>query len=591
MRTNLFLFLIFTQSLLAVLQAQTPGVTIHGAKMTINNGTYVVITGEAGNFTVESGEVYLYGKIILSGNLVNNTANPDLFNAVDNNHTDLVFTGTQDQVIGGGNTLNVVCQNLTVNPGSKAVLHAGKKLNVLGDLTNNGTITIGADENEQSTLKITGAVSGSGTFNVETHVTSGRNWYLSSPVSGAKSSVFNAAANSISWYDESKGSTTPWTDITDNTTNLVPFRGYIATVPTDGNVTFTGGTLNNSTETITLYRTAGQAKEGFNLVGNPFPAYYDFGSSTKTHIQPSFWYRAKNAGNTAYVFDTYSVTNGLGTSLSSKSVTTNIPPMQAFWVRVDNGFSSGTITFDKQYINHKDVTNNRRRAKEATNAKFVRLQVSNGTNFDEAIVVFNPLASDGYDAYDSPKMSNGSTKIPEIFTKAGNEVVAINGMKTFDSERIIPLGFSTGQTASFTLKATEISGFDSSFRLILVDKNKPAEYDITEGIDYAFNSSVVNSTDRFELKFKVSGQTTATENAISDGINFIRKDNNHIWVTYSGIVEKGSLVTLYNTAGQAISNKLIESENTELTLPTTPGVYMLKAIVSGKAKTSKVILN
>jgi hypothetical protein len=205
-------------------------------------------------------------------------------------------------------------------------------------------------------------------------------------------------------------------------------------------------------------------------------------------------------------------------------------------------------------------------------------------------VVFNPLASDGYDMYDSPKMSNGSTAIPEIYSKAGNEIVAINGLKTFDSERILPLGFSTGQTTSFTLKATEISGFDSSFRLVLVDKNKPAEYDLTAGTDYTFNSSVVNNSDRFELKFKISGPTTATENAISDGINFIRKDNNHIWITYSGIVNKGSFAILYNAAGQAISNKLIESETTNVTLPTMSGIYMLKAIVSGKTKTSKVIL-
>jgi hypothetical protein len=36
---------------------------------------------------------------------------------------------------------------------------------------------------------------------------------------------------------------------------------------------------------------------------------------------------------------------------------------------------------------------------------------------------------------------------------------------------------------------------------------------------------------------------------------------------------------------------LIESETTNVTLPTMPGIYMLKAIVSGKTKTSKIILN
>lgn len=565
------------------------GLLNNGAHIVVSSGTVLTVDGSSGNVQNESGVIDLTGNLKLNGNFSNNVTAASAFGTLASG-SEVIFAGTGTQTIGGSSTAVFTFDKLTVNSGAIVQATAGKQLTLNGDLTNNGTLTIGAGEEEQSTVKIRGSVSGAGTYNVEANLTSGRNWYVSSPVSGAKSSVFNAASNPMMWYDEAHGSTVPWAVINDNTTDLVPFRGYIATVPTNGNITFTGGSINNSAQTLTVYRTAGQTKEGFNLVGNPYPAFYDFGSSSKTNIQPSYWYRAKNAGNTAYVFDTYSVTNGLGTSLSGKSVTANIPPMQAFWVRVDDGQSSGTISFDKQYINHRDLSTNLRRSPEASNAKYVRLQVSNGVNYDEAILLFNPLASDNFDAYDSPKMSNGSASIPEIYSKAGNEIVAINGMKSFETEKNVALGFNTAQSNSFTIKATEISGFDAQQKIVLYDIEKGVEHDLTGLTNYEFSSSVTNTLSRFEVIFKVSGPTTNIDSGTDLVARFVRNDNTHIALHYDGPINSDDCIAVYNTAGMTLANKLIRGSITELQVPYSAGVYIVQARLANQTITQKITI-
>ncbi len=591
MKSNRYKLIILLQCISLGLFAQTPGLSNHGAKITINSNTYMVIAGEAGNFTVESGEVYLYGKIILSGNLVNNTENEELFDAVDNNHTDLVLTGTQNQIIGGGKTKNVHCKNLTVNSGSKAVLHAGKKLSMSGNLINNGTITISADENEQSTLIVDGSISGAGTFKVETYLTSGRNWYVSTPVSGAKSSMFNAASNPVYWYDESKGSTTPWTAINDNTTDLVPYRGYIANMPNPGIVSFSGA-LNNTTETLTLYRTAGQAKEGFNLVGNPFPSYLNYEAATKQNIMPSVWYRSRNAANNGWIFDTFNLSTGVGISLSGREVTGNIPPMQAFWVRVMPGFSSGSIEFDKALVSHNDVASNRRRLPTNSELQMIRLQVAGISAYDESVVAFHPEATDELDEYDSSKMLNASTLVPDVYSKVGDELLAINTLRTFDGEKRIALGFNTAQANNFQLSATQIRGFCPLTQIKLYDVLLGVEHDLVNDGVYHFQSAKITGMSRFELIVKVPGISTTLSDSEVSGIRFERVNNQLLVLKIADemIEDKKSKLTVFNAIGSKMYESFISSNTQSIHLAYPPGVYCVNVELNGLCKTHMLVV-
>ena len=106
-----------------------------------------------------------------------------------------------------------------------------------------------------------------------------------------------------------------------------------------------------------------------------------------------------------------------------------------------------------------DGNNNRLKAPATSQVaqQVLRMQVSNGVNSDEAIVLFNPNASNGYDAFDSPKMTNANVAIPEIYTLAGTEPLVINGMNSIKYDTEIPVGFTTGQSNQFTISAIETS--------------------------------------------------------------------------------------------------------------------------------------
>ena len=245
--------------------------------------------------------------------------------------------------------------NITVSPSSVLNVAVEEQLTVSSVLTNNGTLNLNSGPSGTATI-LTGSVSGSGTANVQQYLTTGRNWYISSPVTGATSATFSVTnpANKLFWYDEVHGSTTSWPQITDNATALTVMQGYVANMSTDGSVTFSG-TLNSGAQTINVSRTAGQTKEGFNLIGNPYASYLDWdaaNTSGNSGLMTTIWYRMKNSGN-AYVFDTYNASGQLGSSNNGAAVNNHIPPMQAFWVRVNNSLTTGSISVDNTMRYHK----------------------------------------------------------------------------------------------------------------------------------------------------------------------------------------------------------------------------------------------
>ena len=71
--------------------------------------------------------------------------------------------------------------------------------------------------------------------------------------------------------------------------------------------------------------------------------------------------------------------------------------MQAFWVRTKA--NSNVLTLNKDMRSHAPATNKSLKALAARNVDntLVRLQVSNGTNTDEAVIYFSANAANGRD--------------------------------------------------------------------------------------------------------------------------------------------------------------------------------------------------
>ena len=211
---------------------------------------------------------------------------------------------------------------------------------------------------------------------------------------------------------------------------------------------------------------------------------------------------------------------------------------------------------------------------------------------DEAIVYFDSNASNAYDAYDSPKMSNANAAIPEIYTLAGNEQVVINGLNSVAGNEQLPLGFNTSASDTFTLAIVETTNFDADTRVILKDKLTDAELDITNGMPYRFSSEVVNTINRFSLIFRTGSISTGAAGNKDAGspISVSQNRNGQIVVDCQKGISGVVYVTVYNAIGQMLGNEKLASTTTVLGRKYNPGVYMVHLAVNGKNIVRKVVI-
>lgn len=477
---------------------------------------------------------------------------------------------------------NTTASILNIKPGGRLTLNKDKTLNIAGDFTvessTAGTGTF-VDLNTASGLTVNGNTS------VQQYLANGRNWYVSSPVATALTNIFSGDVWS---YNEPNTGTTqnPGSTIWDyisTPTTLSLMTGYVVHPTSTNIVSFTGGSLNSGEKSITINRTEnGKVKRGFNLIGNPYPSYVNIKDAVTVNIEGSYWLRSKNSGNTAYVFDTYNLKSGIGTSLSGLKLTKNIPPMQAIWVRVKQGFTSGSVTFHNSLRSHQDSISNifRSPSKNTESPSVLRLQVTNGINSDETVLYANIEASNRFDDFDSQKMTNGSVSIPEIYTIADGEQLAINGLNAIPYNTELPIGFSAGQSNIFTIKATQINGFDSNTQIILRDNEKNIEHDLSQGADYSFESDATSSTNRFSLLFKLPFVTTKNiENSLeNECVTIFKNMNNQLTVsTTYDLSSEGGLLMVSNVVGQLLISQLMNNSINTINLPLTAGVYFITA--------------
>jgi hypothetical protein len=479
----------------------------------------------------------------------------------------------------------VVNSTLTINAGAKLTNPVGADLTVNNVMINTDiTNGPGTFVDYGNTYTNTGSVS-----NVQQYLTGGRNWYISSPVNTATpgtltsaSSVYNYDEPSTAWILESSA--------------LSILKGYAAGIQTTGTVTFTGKALNTGVPENSWLTNSGGAKSGFNLVGNPYPSYlnFDLVSTNSPNLYPTMWYRTKLVDNSAYVFDTYNAFVPVGTSNSGLTITNLIPPVQSFWVKVLDGLSSGILGVNNTMRSHADVVTNRLKAKGQVNStqQLLRLQVSNGNYSDQAIVVFDGRATNALDKYDSEKMENNLTNVPEIYTLAGSEQLVINCMNNINSVEELPLGFTSGEKNVFTIKAMNISNFDPAVKIILKDKVLNTEKELVVGNDYSFSSDAISTSTRFSILFKTTAVITdliPTNGSESETLFVFKNQNNQITIHRNDPIGEG-IVTVFNATGQKIVSIPTTGAVTLVNNKLVAGVYMVTVEVQGKTTTKKITL-
>ena len=495
-----------------------------------------------------------------------------------------------DIVVSRGGLLTVdatkTVASLTLAPGAKLSISSGI-------LTATNGLTLQSDASGTATLLNSGTYTG--TVTAQQYLGTARNWYVSSPVQ-----TTNSPANNITRYYEyieagdnnypkdgnsiaiNPGETSYWKFWTTGNSMTVG-KGYIAQVNAGTTVSFSG-TANNGEVPVTVSRTESGSSRGFNLVGNPYPSYLDWSDvfsdseNAAAGISTSFWYRTKNTLGD-YVFTTWNGTSNevVGGTTANTAINRFIPPMQAFWVRVDanvgNTTHNTTLKFKNGMREHGVGDNNKLKAPQIDERVRLRLQLENGTITDETLIYFDTDAANNFDNYDSPKYMNNSAKTPDLYSKVGTERLVINGLNAIADNMELPLGFSLNAAATLKLKATEMSNFPIGNRIYLRDKQQNSETELTPETEYTFSTTetTTNNESRFSLLFKAPNSTTGTVNTERDEVSVFVNTQNEIVI----LAKENSNYTIYNAVGQQIAAGTIIN-HLPLTINQLKGVYVVK---------------
>jgi len=534
------------------------------------NGTASIGSG----FTLNSGEVEISGTITISGTFT-------ISGAALINYSQMTVTSTF--TFNSGKVQNY--GTITLN--SRAYIYQNASISTSGNVYFKSTLTnysksIFVETNDTSTGNFVtiGTVTGEKEVTVKRHINHSGWQYVSSPVSNAKSDVFMGAA--LYSYNETKGS---WT-AHQSGESLEIGKGYDVYVKKENKVITFTGKMNTGTITRNITKTT-SGGQGYNLVGNPYPAAINWDAATG-------WTKT-NVSNAIYVWDMK--TNNISTYVNKAGTNGGsniIPATQAFFV-LCTSTSGGSIKMtDAVKVNDKP------NFREAANENIFRVKISNGSRFDETLIRFDENASFNFDnEYDAEKMYSFDVATPQIYSFSKENIdLAISTMNLTSAPVSVKLGFMANAEGKFSLNFG-FEKFDPNITVYLEDVVLNKIHDLKTG-DYNFESTTGENNDRFIVHF-VPVQVVNHENDTVNQTSSLSDEANSafcsIFANQKSILVKGNEdlgyfeVKVFNMSGQEVVNSAFEGNQlNSIDMSSFSGCFVVKVIMGTQITTSKVVI-
>jgi hypothetical protein len=444
---------------------------------------------------------------------------------------------------------------------------AGAEIDVTGNTTIGGNLSIesNATNGTGSVFVSNGALTVSGTTSVQQYLTSGRYWYITSPL---QNGTLNAPSSSTWVWNEAAQAYSSGSSST-------PGHGFVLKTSSSSPITFTGSPLNFGNVNYNLTYTAG-AYSGFSLVGNPYSAYLD-------------WSKVYTANNTITSTISYSISGNFATYNANGGSVTNgasqyIPPMQAIWVHTP---SSTTLSILNSYcVSRSAITAINLKSDIVDSSKTVRLRINNGKFADEHLLVINNQAKDTLDPWDSEKRFADVDSFPQIYSIEGNKKLTINAFKSIDSVQTIPVYFTTKYDGTFSIGSPEIKGLDN-YTITLYDKALNKIIPLSQVSKYTFTSNKTSDSSRFELKLKADVIQTKTKEIQPSSLGAYANSEGFV-IAINGTLSEHNSVIIYNVLGQVVAHTTIFSNKTIVNGNFPLGTYFVR-IQNGNTIETKTI--
>lgn len=257
------------------------------------------------------------------------------------------------------------------------------------------------------------------------YMNSGFWYYICMPFDVKRSDITSGTAGvAIRYYDSASraenGSGSNWKDVADDAT-LKEGQGYIFRVSSNYTYVYMPATeethndIFRSTavvQPLEEYASTVSNDAGWNLIGNPYPCFYDIYHMDYT-APITVWDSDK------FTFTAYSVADD---ELA-------LYPLQAFFVQKPTGVDQITFQPDGRQITHTidHSTLTKQHTPVAAQRRLIDITLSGeGTPIDRTRVVVNATASDAFCADNDASKMLAYEGTPQIYTHSGDDLYAIN---------------------------------------------------------------------------------------------------------------------------------------------------------------------
>lgn len=329
-----------------------------------------------------------------------------------------------------------------------------------------------------------------------------------------------------------------------------------------------------ATITTTLTPNTSGDDNRFYLVGNPYTASlsaYRFLKANQ-HLEPQVWWMEDGVMQSQAVDVT---------ATYDKNKDVRMIATQAFFVKLKEGETKSTVTFNAMMTTDRSVSAGDVRRKEAWNASKLTMSVnsSKGASLSRATIELNPAATADYEPTEDTELITSSLDAaPTVYTVAGTTATAWN---TLPAVQWLPIGVTSDQTEDVRLS---FDGQGSLLRtLCLYDAKERTYTPLASSLTLTVET---NSHGRYFLTTE-DGTTSVTPTFATSAIRAYTPAAGMLVVTASP-AEPLSDVRLYDTAGRLVRQATPNAVSHTFRL--AAGTYIVEARTPGDHKTEKIVV-
>jgi len=342
-----------------------------------------------------------------------------------------------------------------------------------------------------------------------------------------------------------------WQTVPSN--NLMdPAKGYIIRAP-QGHASGTSyngiffGIPNSGTITTPIVIGA----SNLNLIGNPYPSALDadlfLSNALNSNVVDGTIYlwthntpiAANNYNPADYAYYNYSGGIGTGTPALGTNNTTptgKIASGQGFFIEGINTGGEATFMNSMRAVGGNDnfyrstATSQTNSLSSSLEKNRVWLDIFNTTGaYKQTMVGYIQNATDGYDrGFDGKNLDVGNQV--NLYSFVGDTKLGIQGKALpFSDTDIIPLGFKSTISDSYSISLSNFDGLFTSQNVYLEDKLLNVIHDL-KASNYSFATNAGTFDDRFQLRFTSSALSTNQSVFNEDSVVAFKK-NSEVYVT------------------------------------------------------------